>query len=118
MAYRKTFIAVAAMAALGVAGASFAQTASQKALVDQAKAEGQVGEQADGYVGIRTTVASDTRTAVDAINAGRREAYDRSAQQAGTTPAVAGARMFETQLLPRISSGQWYRNAQGQWVQR
>jgi len=26
--------------------------------------------------------------------------------------------MFETQLLPRISSGQWYKNAQGQWVQR
>jgi len=26
--------------------------------------------------------------------------------------------MFEGQLMPRISSGQWYRNAQGQWVQR
>jgi len=26
--------------------------------------------------------------------------------------------MFQTQLLPRISTGQWYRNAQGQWVQR
>jgi len=26
--------------------------------------------------------------------------------------------VFETQLLPRISSGQWYKNAQGQWVQR
>lgn len=118
MAYRKTFIAVAAIAALGVAGGSFAQTASQKALVDQAKAAGEVGEQADGYVGIRTSVGADTRSAVDAINNGRRDAYERSAQQAGTTPAIAGARMFETQLLPRISSGQWYRNAQGQWVQR
>ena len=27
-------------------------------------------------------------------------------------------RMFESQLLPRISSGQWYKNAAGQWVQR
>lgn len=118
MAYRKTFIAVAALAALGVAGASLAQTTSQKALVDQAKAAGTVGEQADGFVGIRSTVEPDTRQAVEAMNAGRRQAYERSAQQAGTTPAVAGARMFETQLLPRISSGQWYRNAQGQWVQR
>jgi len=118
MTYRKSFIAVAAMAALSVAGASFAQTASQKTLVDQAKAQGSVGEQADGLVGIRTSVEADTRAAVDAMNAGRRQAYERSAQQAGTTAAVAGARMFETQLLPRISSGQWYRNAQGQWVQR
>ena len=31
---------------------------------------------------------------------------------------VAAARAFETIVLPRISSGQWYRNAQGQWVQR
>ncbi|PZT99019.1 MAG: hypothetical protein DI624_06610 [Brevundimonas sp.] len=58
------------------------------------------------------------RAAVDATNAGRRAAYARSAADAGTSADVAGARMFEAQLLPRISSGQWYRNAQGQWVQR
>ena len=56
--------------------------------------------------------------AVQATNSARRAAYARSAQAAGTTTDVAGARMFEGQLLPRISSGQWYRNAQGQWVQR
>lgn len=118
MAYRKLFIAVAAAAALGVAGGVMAQTAGQKALVDAAKAQGKVGEQADGYLGVRTTVESDTRAAVDAVNNGRRQAYAASAAQAGTTADVAGARMFETQLLPRISSGQWYRNAQGQWVQK
>lgn len=118
MAYRKLFIAVAAAAALGVAGGVMAQTAGQKALVDAAKAEGKVGEQADGYLGIRTQVEADTRAAVEAVNNGRREAYSRSAAQAGTTAAVAGTRMFETQLLPRIATGQWYRNAQGQWVQK
>lgn len=118
MAYRKLFIAVAAAAALGVAGGVMAQTAGQKALVDTAKAEGKVGEQADGYLGVRTTVEADTRAAVDAVNGGRRQAYARSASEAGTTAEVAGTRMFETQLLPRISSGQWYRNAQGQWVQK
>ena len=118
MAYRKLFIAVAAAAALGVAGGAMAQTAGQKALVDAAKAAGTVGEQADGYLGVRTTVEADTRAAVAAVNDGRREAYTRSAAQAGTTPEVAGARMFETQLQGRISSGQWYRNAQGSWVQK
>ena len=93
-------------------------SASPKALVDQAKAAGAAGEQADGYVGVRTSVDGDTQAAISATNAGRRQAYARSAADAGTTAEVAGARMFETQLLPRISSGQWYKNAQGQWVQR
>lgn len=119
MTFRKLFVVGAAIAALGVAGAAVAQTSAQKALIDQAKAAGTVGEQADGYLGFRNSTSDSTlRAAVDATNAGRRAAYARSAADAGTTADVAGARMFESQLLPRISSGQWYRNAQGQWVQR
>ena len=119
MTFRKLFVIGAAIAALGVAGAAVAQTSAQKALIDQAKAAGTVGEQADGYLGFRNSTSdSALRAAVDATNAGRRAAYARSAADAGTTADVAGARMFESQLLPRISSGQWYRNAQGQWVQR
>ena len=58
--------------------------------------------------------------AVQVTNAARREAYARSAQAAGdgATTETAAARMFQTQLLSRISTGQWYRNAAGQWVQR
>ena len=119
MTFRKLFVVGAAIAALGVAGAAVAQTSAQKALIDQAKAAGTVGEQADGYLGFRNSTSdSALRAAVDATNAGRRAAYARSATDAGTSADVAGARMFEAQLLPRISSGQWYRNAQGQWVQR
>jgi uncharacterized protein len=122
MTFRK-FIAIgAAVAAVSLAvtgGVAMAQTGAQKALIDQAKAAGTVGEQADGYVGFRVSSSdSALRTAVDATNAGRRAAYARSAADAGTSADVAGARMFESQLLPRIQSGQWYRNAQGQWVQR
>ena len=120
MSFRKLFVVAAAIAALGVAaGAAFAQTSQQKAMIDAAKSQGTVGEQADGYLGFRTSASDAALTqAVQVTNAARREAYARSAADAGTTPDVAAARMFETQLLPRISSGQWYRNAQGQWVQR
>ena len=119
MTFRKLFVVGAALAALGFAGAAVAQTGAQKAQIDQAKAAGAVGEQPDGYLGFRTpTSDASLRAAVDATNAGRRAAYARSATDAGTSADVAGARMFESQLLPRISSGQWYRNAQGQWVQR
>lgn len=120
MNYRNLLTAVVAVAALGAAvvGPAMAQSASQKTLIDQAKAAGTVGEQADGYLGVRTTVDSDTQAAVNATNAGRRQVYARSASEAGTTADVAGARMFETQLQGRISSGQWFKNASGQWVQR
>ena len=120
MSFRKLFVVAAAVAALGVAaGAAFAQTAQQKAMIDSAKVEGVVGEQADGYLGFRVAASDPALVqAVEVTNEARREAYARRGQAAGTTGAVAGARRFESQLLPRISSGEWYRNAQGQWVQR
>ena len=118
--FRKLFVITAAVAALGVAaGAAFAQTAGQKAMIDAAKAQGVVGEQADGYLGFRQPSSDPALTqAVTVTNTARREAYANSARTAGTTTEVASARAFETIVLPRISSGQWYRNAQGQWVQR
>ncbi len=120
MSLRKLFVVTAVVAALGVAaGAAFAQTAGQKAMIDAAKARGAVGEQADGFLGFRVPVSDAALTeAVQVTNAARREAYARSAQAAGATPEVAAARAFETIVLPRISTGHWYRNAQGQWVQR
>ena len=119
MTFRKFFVLGAAVVALGVAaGAAFAQTPAQKSLIDAAKAQGVVGEQADGYLGVRTTANPELQTAVTATNSARRRVYAASAAEVGTSTEVAAARMFESQLLPRISTGQWYRNASGQWVQR
>jgi uncharacterized protein YdbL (DUF1318 family) len=119
MTFRKYFVLGAAVVALGVAaGAAMAQTPAQKSLIDAAKAQGVVGEQADGYLGVRTSADPELQTAVTATNSARRRVYAASAADVGTSTEVAAARMFESQLLPRISTGQWYRNASGQWVQR
>lgn len=119
MTFRKFFVMGAAVVALGVAaGAAFAQTPVQKSLIDAAKVEGVVGEQADGYLGIRTSADPALQTAVTVTNNARRQVYAASAREVGTSTEVAAARMFESQLLPRIATGQWYRNASGQWVQR
>ncbi len=119
MTFRKLFVLGAAVVALGVAaGAAMAQTPAQKALIDAAKAQGSVGEQADGYLGVRTSADPALQTAVTATNSARRRVYAASAADVGTSTEVAAARMFESQLMPRISTGQWYRNAGGQWVQR
>ena len=121
MTLNKLFVLGTAVVALGVAaGAAFGQTSEQKALIDQAKAQGVVGEQADGYLGFRTASTGAPLTqAVTVTNEARlRNVYEPGARAAGTTPEVAAARMFESQLLARIPSGQWYRNSQGQWIQR
>ncbi|HYD28315.1 DUF1318 domain-containing protein [Brevundimonas sp.] len=122
MSFRKLFVIAAAVAALGVAaGAAFAQTSQQKAMIDAAKAQGTVGEQSDGYLGFRQPSSDPALTqAVTVTNNARRDGYARSAQAAGdgATTEAAAARAFQTIIMPRIQSGQWYRNAQGQWVQR
>ena len=118
MNFRKLFVIGAAVAALGVAGASMAQTNAQKAMIDEAKVEGVVGEQADGYLGFRSgTSDSDLREAVRVTNEARREAYAARARETGVSTEVAAARMFEALLRSRLADGEWYRNAQGQWVQ-
>lgn len=121
MTMRNIFVAVAAVLALALAagGTAFAQSAEQKALIDRAKAEGTVGEQADGYLGFRVA-SSDAalNAAVRVTNDGRRAAYARTAAEVGISTDVAAARAFETIVQPRLSSGQWWRNAEGQWVRR
>ena len=84
MSFRKIFVITAAVAALGVAaGAAFAQTSQQKAMIDAAKAQGTVGEQSDGYLGFRQASTDPALTqAVTVTNNARRDAYARSAQAA------------------------------------
>ena len=55
---------------------------------------------------------------VDRLAFGTTGSYELYESYVGRRVLSRRARMFEAQLLPRISSGQWYRNAQGQWVQR
>ena len=118
MNFRKLFVIGAAVAAIGVAGAALGQTNAQKAAIDAAKAQGVVGEQADGYLGFRTGSSdSALQEAVRVTNDARRQAYASRAAETGVSTDVAAARMFEALLRPRLSSGEWYRNAQGQWVQ-
>ncbi len=84
------FLAPALLVALGTtaAGPAFAQDA----VISAAKAAGTVGEQADGYIGIKGTVGADIRAAVDALNIKRRAAYtDLAAKRSGATVADVAA---------------------------
>jgi uncharacterized protein YdbL (DUF1318 family) len=79
--------------------AMFAATALMTAyaadpVIDQAKAQGIVGEQFDGYLGIAepSRASADVRRKVDATNAGRLAEYTKISQRTGdSVQVVAGA---------------------------
>lgn len=114
----KTIGAVAAVLALSAAGVAYAQSAAAKAAVDSAKASGEVGEQADGYLGLVSGDApAPVRAAVAEINAGRTAAFKDAAAKAGTSVEVAGAAVGK-QLFDRLPAGQYYRTAEGRWAKK
>lgn len=104
---------------LTAASPSFAQDlAAAKAVVDAAKARGAVGEQADGLLGLVSAPADPgVQAAVDAINAGRSNAYGSIAAKTGVTPENA-AEAAAQQILGRMPSGYWYKPAGGAWTRK
>jgi uncharacterized protein len=106
-----TALSAALLAAAG-AGIAIAQSAS---LVSSAMAEGSVGEQADGYLGFRTTPSSALRAEVDAINIKRRAAYTGLAAQRGVTIKDVAATVGCETLDKRVAQGRAYKLADDVW---
>ncbi len=119
-----------AVTALMIAGAGVATTAlitapasasvaASKTLVDAAKAKGMVGEQSDGFLGfVHGGGDAALQAAVDEINDGRREVYGQAAAKNGVSVEAAGQSAFTNVILPRLSAGQYYRDAAGNWVKK
>ncbi len=103
---------VAGIVVIAGAGIAIAQSGG---LVSAALADGTVGEQADGYLGIRGSVSADVRAEVDALNIKRRAAYtQRAAQKGATVKEVAAAVGCET-LASRVPTGRAYLLPDGVW---
>ena len=71
---------VAAMALTGMAGVAYAQ---RDPAYEAARANGQVGEKMDGYLGIVGASNADLQRMVNDINIRRRAVYAEKAQAAG-----------------------------------
>jgi uncharacterized protein YdbL (DUF1318 family) len=85
--------------------------------LDDAKRAGQVGEQADGYVGVVPGAPKSAQALVDRINAGRAEHYGEIAAREGASPTAVAA-LAGQKLIARASPGEWVRDADGKWSQR
>lgn len=118
------FAPAAAFAALMIAAALLliaparAQQSSDP-VIAQARAAGQVGEQADGYVGVVTgqSVSAEVRSHVEQLNLRRRAAYTTAAGQANASVADFAAATACARFT-NLPTGEHYRNEAGQWMQR
>jgi len=105
---------------LAAALAMPAHAQAADAVVAQARAAGQVGEQADGYLGYPNgaQASADVRSHVDQINIRRRALYTSRAQQRNVSVNEMAAAVACEIFQGRIAVGERYRDEGGQWRQR
>jgi hypothetical protein len=84
----------------------------------QLRASGQVGEQADGYLGLVGSAPAAVRAQVDSVNIKRRAYYTDLAAKRGAkieeVAATTACELFRT----KVAQGQYYRLPDGVWRQR
>lgn len=112
----KRLLIGAAMASL-LAAASITATAAS-AIVENAKDQCIVGEQADGYLGFvpGADVSDALRREVRDINQQRKSYYADLASRNGVSTDVTAALAAE-KLIDKATSGQCVRDQNGRWVE-
>ena len=112
------FLAAPAAGLMIVSTPVLAQSASAKAAVDAAKAQGIVGEQGDGLLGfVSGSADAATTAAVAEINTGRRKVFASTAAKSGVTPDAAGEATAQA-LFAKIPAGQYYKPLGGSWTRK
>jgi hypothetical protein len=111
--------AAAVVAGTLIAGAAHADIAAAKIAVDAAKAQGLVGEQSDGFLGLVTGSAdAAVKAAVAEINAGRAQVYAQAAAKNGVTPEAAAAAAYASVISAKLKPGDFYKPNGGGWVRK
>ncbi|WP_322962933.1 YdbL family protein [Sphingomonas fuzhouensis] len=103
-----------AIALLGVSGMAMAQRDPAYAA---ARAEGLVGEQPDGYLGIVGSATPALRALVNNINIQRKAAYTQKAQASGATVEQM-AFTSGCNLIAQTTPGEKYKTPEGVWKTR
>ncbi|MGB6230375.1 MAG: YdbL family protein [Litorimonas sp.] len=117
-AFAATAILAGGAVALNQAGDTVAHAqSSAKAVVDAAKARGEVAERIDGYLEARASAPADVKRAVDEINIGRKSVYTQTARQNNARVEVIAQLAGEKQLSG-TPSGQYVIGADGQWTRK
>ncbi|AVR04068.1 YdbL family protein [Pluralibacter gergoviae] len=102
-------IAIAALLALVCQSA-------QALTLEQARAEGRVGETLSGYLA-PVAQDADTQALVARINAARSASYKQLASQ-NNVPVNEVAKMAGQKLVARAQPGEYVRGLNGQWLKK
>lgn len=118
---KRTLLLAAVLAAGALIMATPSAAQQRDPVIDQARAAGLVGEQADGYLGFvpGAQISADLRGRVEQNNMRRRSLYTQRATQRNASVAeMAAAVACEIFRDPqRLRVGERYRDANGQWRQ-
>lgn len=114
MTYRAKLIAAAAIG-LAIAAGAVSIARAQAGAVAAAIDAGTVGEQADGYLGVRSSVSASIRSEIEAINIKRRAGYTQLAEQRGVTVKDVAAAVGCKTLANRVGAGEAYQLRDGVW---
>ena len=114
---KMTTLALAFALAVGFAAPALAQG---DPAIEQARAAAQIGEQADGFLGVvdGANLGADLRARVDQINIRRRAAYADIAERRGVSVREVAAATGCSQLQNRVEVGHAYRDEAGAWARR
>lgn len=82
-----------------------------------AKAQGQVGEQLDGYVGAIGAPSPEIAALIQSVNEGRKQSYTDIAAKRGVSPSEV-AKLAAQTLIGATPSGQYAQDAGGNWVKK
>ena len=86
--------------------------------LQEAKEQGLVGEQRDGYIGmVVNTAPADVAALIRDINGQRRQRYQQIAQQNNISVEQVGALAYE-RAVAATRAGHYIQNAGGSWQQK
>ena len=89
--------------------------ASAASPLTQPKADGLIGEQANGYIGlVKQNVPADIKKLVNDVNAKRRAGYQNIAKKQGTSLAEV-ERVGGNTAIDKTLRGNYIRDASGAW---
>lgn len=110
-----------ATAALAIAALVLSFAAAPNAWAEDlasAKAAGQVGERADGYLGLVSPSAPPAvKALVEDVNAKRKARYAEIAKQRGISVAEVAA-LAGPKLIEKTEAGQYVMGTDGRWVKK
>lgn len=102
---------------IGAAAACVSQQPAFALDLDQARANGQIGERPDGMVGaVAASPSAEVAALVQSINAARMESYKDVAQKNGT-PLDAVQKVAGEKLIQKAKENKWFvMTAAGTWA--